>query len=103
MEVQLKKGLLDTLILSTLRREDSYGYKIVQDIQEVMPLSESTLYPVLRRLEGGGCLKTYTRAYNGRLRKYYSITRIGQRKIDLFLEDWQLMENVYRFIKERNI
>lgn len=98
MEVQLKKGLLDIVVLSTLMKEDSYGYKIIQEVSRLIEISESTLYPILRRLELQQCLSTYNVEHNGRLRKYYKITKEGMNKISAFLEEWQEMKNIYEFI-----
>ena len=70
--------LLDALVLSVASAEDTYGYKITQDVRSVMTVSESTLYPVLRRLQKDGCLETYDQAFAGRNRRYYRITPQGQ-------------------------
>lgn len=78
---QIKKGLLDTIVLSALLRGDSYGYKIIKDLSPCIRLSESTLYPVLRRLEAGGALTVYSLEHNGRLRKMYRITDLGRSQI----------------------
>ena len=56
MDMQLKKGLLDVLVLSTLLKEDSYGYRIIRDLAPVSEISESTLYPILKRLEAAKLL-----------------------------------------------
>ncbi len=98
MEVQLKKGFLDIVVLSVLFNGDSYGYKIIQDVSAVIDISESTLYPILRRLEKADCLKTYNVEHNGRLRKYYRITVEGLDKIKSFLKEWGEMKKVYDFI-----
>ncbi len=82
MDIQLKKGLLNSCVLTAALNEDTYGYKITQDILSLMDISESSLYPVLRRLENLGYLKTYSREYGGRLRKYYSITPEGILKLN---------------------
>ena len=74
MDIQLKRGLLDVCVLAALRRADSYGYQIVKEIQPYIAISESTLYPILRRLEEAGQLTVYAIEHNGRLRKYYRIT-----------------------------
>lgn len=99
MDVQLKRGILDICVLSALLREDSYGYKIIKDVQPYMQISESTLYPILRRLEGAGALNVYSAEHNGRLRKYYQITPAGEERIREFLEEWKTMMSVYDFIK----
>ncbi|MGI6701287.1 MAG: PadR family transcriptional regulator [Christensenellales bacterium] len=102
MEVQLKKGILDIVVLSTLINKDSYGYKIIQDISGIVEISESTLYPILRRLETSNCLTTYNVEHNGRLRKYYKITREGIGKIKTFIDEWQEIKNIYEFIVNKS-
>ena len=77
MEVQLKKGLLDAYVLAIVKEGDTYGYQLFSEVAQNIEVSESTLYPILRRLETASCLTTYNRAYNGRLRKYYRITQQG--------------------------
>ncbi len=98
MDIQLKKGLLDVLVLSALWRTDSYGYKIIQDISNIIEVSESTLYPILRRLERANNLQTYTAEHNGRLRRYYKLTMSGREKIKEFLQDWEKMKTIYESI-----
>lgn len=98
MEAQLKKGLLEVCVLATLRNADSYGYKIVKDVSMIIPISESTLYPILKRLEASECVSSYSVEYNSRLRKYYKITEIGLNKIQDFLIDWQTINNAYKYI-----
>lgn len=100
MDAQLKKGFLEACILSALARSDSYGYQIVKDVSEHIETSESTLYPILKRLESAGALKTYSIEHGGRLRKYYRITELGHSKIDEFLNSWPEIESVYTYIKE---
>ncbi|MDE7366231.1 MAG: PadR family transcriptional regulator [Lachnospiraceae bacterium] len=99
MDIQLKRGMLDVCVLSALLREDSYGYKIIKDLQPCVEISESTLYPILRRLEGTGALSVYSAEHNGRLRKYYAITQSGRERIQEFLEEWKAMLNIYEYIK----
>ncbi|MDI9472816.1 MAG: PadR family transcriptional regulator [Tissierellia bacterium] len=100
MDPQLKRGLLDICVLSAISREDSYGYKIIKDLADVIEISESTLYPILRRLEGAGSLRSYSVEHNGRLRKFYSITPKGKKMIIEFLESWQQVEEIHRYILE---
>ncbi len=99
MDVQLKRGVLDICVLSVLLREDSYGYKIIKDLQPYVEISESTLYPILRRLESAGAVTVYSSEHNGRLRKYYAITEGGRGRIREFLEEWKMMLDIYRFIE----
>lgn len=98
MDIQRKKGILDVCVLSVLRKGPSYGYLIVRAVSECIEISESTLYPILKRLESSGCLTTYKQEYSGRLRKYYQITQTGITKIQEYLEEWDEMKKVYTFI-----
>ena len=101
MKIQLKKGVLDICVLAALIEEDSYGYKLIQDTKEIVEMSESTLYPILRRLEDGDYLTSYTKEHNGRLRKYYQITNNGKKNVSVFLEEWKDMNKIFEFIKEK--
>ena len=98
MDAQIKKGLLDVCVLSVLRDEESYGYKIISDLALYIKISESTLYPILRRLEVSGSLTTHSVEHNGRLRKYFKITNKGLDKIKEFIDDMHEFQKIYRFI-----
>lgn len=98
MDVQMKRGLLDVCVLAAIQSEDSYGYQIIKDIKPYVDVSESTLYPILRRLEEGRLLTVRSVEHNGRLRKYYHITDAGKARIEDFKRDWKEMESIYRFI-----
>ena len=98
MDIQMKRGLLDVCVLAAIQSEDSYGYQIIKDIRPYVDVSESTLYPILRRLEEGRLLTVRSVEHNGRLRKYYHITDAGKARIEDFKEDWREMESIYRFI-----
>jgi PadR family transcriptional regulator PadR len=98
MDIQLKRGLLDVCVLAAIKNEDSYGYKIIKDLKPYLELSESTLYTILKRLEGAKMLTVRSMEFEGRLRKYYHITERGIARIDEFLEDWKEMLSIYRFI-----
>jgi len=100
MDIQLKRGLLDVCVLKAISRGDSYGYQIIKDLDGHVTMSESTLYPILKRLENAGCLTVYSREHNGRLRKYYSITETGKTRILDFLSEWEEVMLAYEFIKE---
>lgn len=100
MDIKLKRGLIEICVLKVLSKCDSYGYQIIKDISPHIEISESTLYPILKRLEISNALSVYTVEYNGRLRKYYKITQIGTKKIDDFILEWQEVMSVYEFIKE---
>ena len=101
MDVQLKKGLLEIYVLTSIEKEESYGYQFIYDLSSVVEISESTLYPILKRLESAGALTTYSRAFNGRLRKYYLITKEGKRRLAEFKEGVPEMEKIMNFILRR--
>ena len=81
-------ALLDALVLSVVEQDDIYGYKITQTVREALDISESTLYPVLRRLEKDQCLEVYDVAYSGRNRRYYRITSRGRAQLMLYRQEW---------------
>lgn len=81
--------LLDTVVLAVVSREGTYGYKITQDVRSVIDISESTLYPVLRRLQKDGMLETYDVEVDGRNRRYYKITSNGMIKLDEQRKEWK--------------
>lgn len=99
MDVQLKRGMLDICVLAAIRHHDSYGYQIIKDLQPYVKISESTLYPILRRLEENFCLTVQSIEFNGRLRKYYHITEQGIKRIDTFLSEWKEIMQIYKFIE----
>ena len=77
MAFPISASLLDALVLAIVSKEDTYGYKITQEIREAIDMSESTLYPVLRRLLKEECLESYDKEYMGRNRRYYRVTTAG--------------------------
>lgn len=99
MDAQLKRGFLDVYVLASINRQDSYGYQIVKDVPSSLHLTESTLYPLLKRLESAGLLTVYAIEHNGRLRKYYRITPAGVTYLDEFLKDWDDVLDVYEYVK----
>ena len=98
MDIQIKRGLLDVCVLSALKFDDSYGYKIIKDIKPYLTISESTLYPILRRLESAGMITEYSVEHNGRLRKYYRITQKGKERLDAFSQEWEEITAIQRFV-----
>ncbi len=99
LDVQLKKGLLDVAVLGVLRQHDSYGYELLRAVVEHVEISESTLYPILKRLEAAEQLSCYTEEHQGRLRKYYRLTDKGRRRIAEFINDWDEVRRIYDFVK----
>ena len=88
MAIQLGSVLLDACVLAVVMREDTYGYKLTQEVKQIMDVSESTLYPVLRRLQKSECLETYDREFAGRNRRYYSITEKGCEQLETYRREW---------------
>ena len=98
MDVQLKRGLLDICVLSAIKSEESYGYKIIKDLKPYVELSESTLYTILKRLEASDMLTVRNAEHNGRLRKYYRITADGLGRIEEFKAEWKEILSIYKFV-----
>ena len=98
MDNQLKRGLLDVCVLAAIKNEPSYGYKIIKDMKPYIAMSESTLYTILKRLGSADMLTVSTMEHGGRLRKYYSITDVGKRRIDDFKIEWQEIMSIYEFV-----
>ena len=88
MAINTTAGLLDAIVLAVVGREETgtYGYKITQEVRAVLELSESTLYPVLRRLQKDGCLAVHDEAFNGR---YYQITPAGRARLAELTAEWE--------------
>ena len=84
-------ALLDAIVLAVVSKEEegTYGYKITQDVRSAINVSESTLYPVLRRLQKDECLEVYDRQYDGRNRRYYKVTEKGMAQLNLYKEEWK--------------
>ncbi|HJD26680.1 MAG TPA: PadR family transcriptional regulator [Candidatus Blautia intestinipullorum] len=84
-------ALLDAIVLAVVSKEEegTYGYKITQEVRGVLDVSESTLYPVLRRLKKDDCLETYDMAYAGRNRRYYRLTEKGTAQLNLYKVEWK--------------
>lgn len=98
MDIQLKRGLLDVCVLAAIKNEDSYGYQIIKDMKPYVQISESTLYPILRRLEAASYLTVWTVEHGGRLRKYYHITPLGLKRIEDFKQEWKEIVSIYQFV-----
>ena len=102
MDVQLKRGILEVCVLAAIKDEESYGYKIIKDLQPYVRLSESTLYTILKRLEESKMLTVRSAEHGGRLRKYYRITEAGKKRIDEFRAEWEEIMAIYRFITKED-
>jgi len=95
MSTQLKKGVLEMVVLSKIAHKDSYGYDIYQEISQNMAISESTIYPILRKLTKEGLCETYLReSTGGPPRKYFKVTKQGKRRLDELRMDWTKFQRV---------
>ena len=84
-------ALLDAIVLAVVSKEEegTYGYRITQDVRSALEVSESTLYPVLRRLQKDDCLEVYDREFGGRNRRYYKITERGRAQLNMYMTEWK--------------
>lgn len=89
MTYQSGTSLMDAMVLAIIAKEDAYGYSISQQLKKVTTVRESTLYPVLRRLQQAGYLETYDQPFQGRNRKYYGITETGKAQYHYYVEEWK--------------
>ena len=102
MDTQLRKGLLEFCVLAALEKEDSYGYQIMKDISDFVNISESTLYPILRRMEMAGYVTSYTEEYNNRLRKYFHLSDNGTEYLNIFRAEKVEIYRILEFIEGVN-
>lgn len=102
MDVQLKRGILDVCVLSAIKTEESYGYKIIKDLSPYVALSESTLYTILKRLENLEMLTVRSVEHSGRIRKYYKITKEGQCRLEQFKKEWSELIGIYQFVSRED-
>ena len=104
MDAQTKRGMLDACVLKAIEmRGRSYGYQITKDVQTCVSTTESTLYPILRRLESSGLVEAESEAFNGRLRRYYTVTANGEERIRQFIDEWEEISRIYRFVSEDKV
>lgn len=102
MDIQLKRGLLDVCVLAAIKDGESYGYKIIKDMKPYLEMSESTLYTILKRLELANMLTVRSAEHNGRLRKYYKITKAGLGRIEDFKDEWREVMTIYKFVTKED-
>ncbi|MEF9839805.1 MAG: PadR family transcriptional regulator, partial [Lachnospiraceae bacterium] len=95
--------LIECLILSVVDTQDSYGYEISQTVKLVASIKESTLYPILSKLQKGGYLTTYDQEFQGRKRKYYSMTTEGKEQLKFLKEEWISYRDTIDEIIERRL
>ncbi|MDD3068293.1 MAG: PadR family transcriptional regulator [Acholeplasmataceae bacterium] len=100
MKQQVKKGILEIFVLAVLSKGESYGYQIINDLSDTIVITESTLYPILRRLLNQGELESYNEIFQGRNRKYYKITKKGKIHLDEFMEEWETIRKIYEILRK---
>ena len=93
MPFPISASLLDAIVLAVVARAPTYGYRLTQDVRRIIDISESTLYPVLRRLLKDGCLTTRDQSVDGRIRRYYHISSAGRARLAAALRDWSTYRN----------
>lgn len=101
LELELRRGVLVLATLSQLRAP-RYGYELRQALAETgMPIEEGTLYPLLRRLEAQGVLKSEWKIEDGPPRRYYALNADGRKLLRKLTESWQGMNDAMaRLLKE---
>jgi len=88
MNLSVGSPMLEACLLAVLSRGDAYGYGLTQELTAHLGTSESTLYPVLRRLQKEGCLSVYDQPFQGRNRRYYTLTDVGAQRLKEYQEAW---------------
>ena len=99
MDAQLRRGILEICVLKALQQQDSYGYQIIKDVSPHVSISESTLYPILKRMCAADFVSEYAVEHSGRLRRYYHLTEAGRGRIGEFLKEWEDVMRAYEFIR----
>ena len=97
---QISSSIMDACVLAVLEKGDTYGYELTQSVRQHVSISESTLYPVLRRLQRDLCLEVYDTPVNGRNRRYYRITDAGRQKLKAYREEWSSYQDTVDGILE---
>ncbi len=99
MDVQLKKGVLNLCVLSIVSKTPSYGYDIYQNINRSFKISESTIYPILRKMVTENHLNTYLEeSPEGPPRKYFEITKLGKKHLKYLLDEWHAFNEHVNYI-----
>ncbi|USS89945.1 PadR family transcriptional regulator [Fructilactobacillus cliffordii] len=99
MAIQISSEVLEGIVLALLSQEDYYGYALTQGVKKFIPISNSTLYPILRRLKKEEWVTTYDQPFDGRNRRYYQITAAGIAQLEKVKADWnhhkQIVDQVF--------
>ena len=89
MGFQTSGALLDFIVLGILQNGDEYGYILTQQVREMLDVSETAMYPALRRRQKGHLLTTYDRSCQGRNRRYYQLTAEGRKALNAYVTEWE--------------
>lgn len=104
---QILRGTLEYCVLLLLRQTPRYGYEILQELNAYPFISstESTIYPLLRRLEKEGYLHSFWRDSAEGLppRKYYSLTDEGQQYLNILSKEWNNLSNIISALKGESL
>lgn len=101
MGFQIGGAILDFVVLSILQHDDAYGYEITRQVRRILDVSETALYPALRRLEKSGMLTIYDQPFQGRNRRYYHLTEAGKELLDRQKNEWQqFKQDMDRLLEE---
>jgi len=102
MNIQLKKGVMEIVVLSMLQRKDFYGYELVTEISKYIEMSEGTIYPLLNRFKKDGLVETYlAESHSGPPRKYYRITKDGKVEYQESVREWiEFTKAVQKLLEE---
>ena len=103
-QIQLKKGVLDLCVLALLSRQDSYAYEIASSLAESIGMGEGTIYPLMRRMQGDGLVKTYlVESATGPSRKYYRLTPAGRAAFAAQRAEWDVFSRaVNRIVGDKS-
>lgn len=104
MNPQFKKGVLELIVLESVRQKDMYGYELVEEVSEVIDVNEGTIYPLLKRLTNEHYFETYLReSSEGPPRKYYHLTAAGILYRDSLAAEWdEFQSRVNQFLRGRS-
>lgn len=101
MGFQIGGAILDFVVLSILQHNDTYGYEITRQVRQILDVSETALYPALRRLERAGMLVIYDQSFQGRNRRYYRLTEAGEELLARQKREWQqFKQDMDRLLEE---
>jgi len=100
MNTQFKKGILEMCILSLIKDHDMYGFEVIERLSSEIDVNENTVYPILRRLTTQGLFETYVEQTNiGAPRKYYRLTKAGDKKLEAYEHEWRtFLKGVFKIL-----